>query len=255
VSQEPWESARLFPRSVQSLAQLALRETRADGFAIYELDRGGGPVLKSSGGFQIPGNEAEGPGVVAFPLRIGDGVSGRLSFFFCNASIGASTRLLLEKIAQTVESVWRFSRAPERYTEIAQRIGELEVELADAKIADRASGLLQNAAASSGPIDAIARHVESVLRPSEIESMLAQFEHDLVEQLAERQLTSQAKALLQSRYGMSEEQAHAHLRVLSRTTRRRLKDVAQALIENPVLDASQRILDVPGKQELHAKGC
>jgi hypothetical protein len=227
VSQESGQNGRPFPRSVQSLAQLSLRQSGADGFAIYQVDAAGGQVLMYQEG------AADGSYVASFPFKIDEGADGSLSFVFCNSSIGVSTQLLLERIARAIESVWQFSRAPERYAQMALRIGELEVELADAKIADRASGLLQNAAASGDPVAAIVHHVESVLRPSELENTLGKFERELAEQLAERQLTARAKAVLQSRYGISEEQAHVHLRVVSRTSRKRLRDVAQALIENP----------------------
>jgi ANTAR domain len=227
VSQEPGQNGRPFPRCIQSLAHLSLRQSGADGFAIYQLDPDGGQVLIYREG------PADGLDVASFPLKIDDGAAATLSFVFCNTSIGVSTQLLLERIARAIESVWQFSRAPERYAQMALRIGELEVELADAKIADRASGMLQDAAASRDPIAAIVHHVESVLRPSELENALGKFERDLAEQLAERQLTTRAKAVLQSRYGISEEQAHVHLRVVSRTSRKRLRDVAQALIENP----------------------
>ena len=40
-----------------------------------------------------------------------------------------------------------------------------------------------------------------------------------------------AKAILQKSQGMSEEEAHAHLRVVSRKSRRRVKDVARQVIE------------------------
>jgi hypothetical protein len=224
----------VIPRSLQPLAEMARKVTGAEGFAIYQLDPGCAPVLKSCGGSKVPESaEAEGLGVATFPLSIDDGVAGRLSFVFRNANISTSHRLLLERIAGAIESVWRFSRTPERYAQIALRIGELEVELADAKIADRAAGLLQNAGPSRDPIDAIAHHVEGVLRPSEHDHMLEEYERRLAQQLVERQLTSRAKAVLQSRYGISEEQAHLHLRVVSRTSRKRVRDVAQALIENP----------------------
>jgi AmiR/NasT family two-component response regulator len=39
-----------------------------------------------------------------------------------------------------------------------------------------------------------------------------------------------AKALLETRHGMSEEQAYFHLRVKSRSSRRRLSEVAQELL-------------------------
>ena len=227
MSQEPGQNSRPFPRSVQSLAQLSLRQTGADGFAIYQLDPDGGQVLLYREG---PANGLE---VVSFPLQIDDGASANVAFVFCDTSIGVSTQLLLERIARAIESVWRFSRVPERYAQMALRIGELEVELADAKIADRASGMLHDAAVSRDPIASIVHHVESVLRPSELQTTLGKVERDLAEQLAERQLTTRAKAVLQSRYGISEEQAHVHLRVVSRTSRKRLRDVAQAVIENP----------------------
>ncbi len=119
--------------------------------------------------------------------------------------------------------------------------------MADAKIADRASGLLQEGAPSREPSEAIARHVESVLRTSDLENALFQLERDVAEQLAERRLTARAKAVLQSRYGISEEQAHVHPRIVSRTNRMRLRDVAQAMIENPVLYASHRMSAMQSK--------
>jgi hypothetical protein len=231
---------RPFPRSIESLANLALRELPADGFAIYQLDPGSAePVLKACGGLQATkSGEAEGFGVASFPLTIDDDVAGLLSFVFRNGTISAPARLLVEKIAGAIESLWRFSLIPARYARIALRIGELEVELADAKIADRAAGMLQNAGSSGNPIDAIAHHVESVLRPSGFDNALVETEGRFAQQLAERQLTSRAKAVLQSRYGISEEQAHVHLRIVSRASRKKLRDVAQALIEDPVLYVS-----------------
>jgi hypothetical protein len=226
---------RTFPRSVQSLARLALQESGAVGFAIYQLDADGGePVSKCQEGLLAPDE-------VSFRLTIDDGVTGRLSFVFRDAAVNLSTQLLLEKVARAIESVWRSSRAPEKCARIAQRIAELEAELADEKIADRASGMLQEGASARSPIEAIAHHVESVLRTSELENALFQLEQDMAERLAERRLTSRAKAVLQSRFGISEEQAHVHLRIVSRTNRMRLRDVAQAMIENPVLYSSHRM--------------
>jgi AmiR/NasT family two-component response regulator len=61
--------------------------------------------------------------------------------------------------------------------------------------------------------------------------VLEQLTRELEEEVEERRLTNRAKAILQSVHGMSEEQAHAHLRQTSRKTRRKLKDVAVELIE------------------------
>jgi AmiR/NasT family two-component response regulator len=61
--------------------------------------------------------------------------------------------------------------------------------------------------------------------------MLEQRLRELEEEIAERKLTGQAKAVLQSTYNMSEEQAHLHLRTISRKSRKPLKEVAQELID------------------------
>ena len=62
-------------------------------------------------------------------------------------------------------------------------------------------------------------------------TMLEQALRALEEEIAERKLTNQAKAVLQSAYSMSEEQAHLHLRTISRKSRRPLKEIARELIE------------------------
>ena len=45
--------------------------------------------------------------------------------------------------------------------------------------------------------------------------MLEQTLTELEEEIAERELTAQAKAVLQGAYSMSEEQAHLHLQITS----------------------------------------
>jgi AmiR/NasT family two-component response regulator len=73
--------------------------------------------------------------------------------------------------------------------------------------------------------------VESVLRPGQLGTVLEQLTEELEQEIAERELTNRAKAVLQSRYGMSEDQAHVHLRLVSRKSRKRLRDVARDLLE------------------------
>jgi AmiR/NasT family two-component response regulator len=58
---------------------------------------------------------------------------------------------------------------------------------------------------------------------------------DIQQEIAERDLANRAKALLQRRYGMSEDQAHVHLRLVSRKSRKRLRDVARDVLEESVL--------------------
>lgn len=116
------------------------------------------------------------------------------------------------------------------YRERAARIGEMEAALIDSKIAARIQGLLAGWA-QGGTVAAAESHVEVVLRPSDFERLLQQSERGLEGEIEERKLTSRAKALLESEYGMSEEQAHLHLRSMSRKSRKPLKEVAQELIE------------------------
>jgi AmiR/NasT family two-component response regulator len=91
-------------------------------------------------------------------------------------------------------------------------------------------------------VDAIARHVEGVLRPASTGRVLEQLTKDLEEEVEERRLTNRAKAILQSVHGMSEEQAHMHLRQTSRKTRKKLKDVAVDLIERHPVRENVRTL-------------
>lgn len=223
------------PKSVEALAALALKQTPADGYAIYEIDSGTGERrLKLAAGVGVTVEHTVERTALRYSLGCG-GCSGEV-VFVCGAKTGGD-RTNLERIARAIDQVWQLSFLPESYARQAARIGALEVELADSKIAERARGLLSEAGSGDGVIETIVHHVESVLRRSSVESTLAQFGRELETQIAERELTSRAKAVLQDCYGLSEEQAHVHLRVVSRTTRKRLRDVAQAVIANPVFGA------------------
>ncbi len=221
--------------SVEALAALALKQKLAAGYAIYEIDADTGErTLKLAAGvtdgttFRFPLGHAERSGEVVF---------------VCGGNIDGDDAVNLERIARAIDQVWRLSLLAESYAREAARIGALEAELADSKIAERARGLLAGSS-SAEAIETILHHVASVLRPSEIETALAQFARDLGQQIVERKLTSRAKAVLQTRYGLSEEQAHAHLRVVSRASRKRLRDVAEAVIANPD-SADQSCWDIP----------
>jgi ANTAR domain len=222
------------PRSVEALASLALKLSAADGYSIHEISADPAErTLKLEAGlsdgtrFRFPLGDAQHSGAE----HSGAEHSGEV-VFICGAGIRGD-RDRLERIAHAIDRVWRLSRLSECYAREAARIGALEAELADSKIAERAQGLLASSSPDAEAIETILQHVASVLRPSEIETSLGQFARDLAQQMAERELTSRAKAVLQDRYGLSEEQAHAHLRVVSRTSRKRLRDVAQAVIANP----------------------
>jgi hypothetical protein len=54
---------------------------------------------------------------------------------------------------------------------------------------------------------------------------------ELEEKVAERKLVTKAKALLETRHGMSEEEAHLQLQAISRKTRKPVREVARELID------------------------
>jgi hypothetical protein len=225
---------RPLPRSLQALAQIALADTGADGCAIYQVD----PItelreLKFASGVPAPESDDAGFTVDSFPLQVGESVSGILTFVFRHSSVTRAKRAGLERVAGAIEGVWRLALLPGIYGRNAARVAELESELADAKIADRACGMLAKGAPPRDAIDTIVRHVESVLRPGQLGTVLAQLTQEIEQEIAERELTSRAKAVLQSRYGMSEDQAHVHLRLVSRKSRKRLRDVARDFLEEP----------------------
>lgn len=180
-------------RSLDLLTRLVLRETGADGYSIS--------------------------------------AAGAVEFNLDGGTVSEETQALLKRFARLIELVSRREQAIKAYARQAARIGEMETELTDAKIAARASGLLVEGARDGDLIGAIENHVEGVLRPSEFGTILEKMSRELEEEIAERKLTAQAKAFLQSSYNMSEEQAHLHLRTISRKSRRPLRDVARELIE------------------------
>jgi hypothetical protein len=243
MSHNKWEDNGTLPRSLQPLALIALKEAGADGCAIYQVDpktelrelkfAEGASVPES--GPAVPRSGGAGFTVDSFPLRVGESVTGIIAFVFRGSAIAPATRAVLERISRAIEEVWRLSLVPTAYARSAARIGELETELADSKIADRARGLLANTASPRDSIDTIVRHVESVLRPGQLGTVLGQLTQEIEQEIAERELANRAKAVLQRRYGMSEDQAHVHLRLVSRKSRKRLRDVARDLLEESVL--------------------
>jgi AmiR/NasT family two-component response regulator len=55
---------------------------------------------------------------------------------------------------------------------------------------------------------------------------------ELEDEIDERRLMAEAKQILQAVDRLSEEQAHTRLRVMSRKSRKRLKEVAQQVIQD-----------------------
>jgi hypothetical protein len=142
-------------------------------------------------------------------------------------------------------SVVRYRASGDPAPEPRQIFGSrnLEAELADSKIADRACALLEAGSLDFNPIDAISRSVASIIRPFQLGTVLNQPVRDLEQDLAEYELVRQAKAILQTRDRMSEEQAYVYLRNASRSPRRRLGHVAREVIrKGPIKRADIRPL-------------
>ncbi|HMD48100.1 MAG TPA: hypothetical protein VKG79_03340, partial [Bryobacteraceae bacterium] len=203
MSPEPWKD-RALPRSLHPLALLAARETGAAGFAIYQCDQASGRrEAKLVWGAPIPEAVETGLTVTSFPLRGGDDVTGVLAFVFREASIAPQARTRLDQVAAAIEEVWRLSLVPAAYARNAARIGELETELADSKIADRARGLLARGPLALGSLDkdalptdaigTIVRHVESVLRPGQLGTVIEQLSQEIEREIEERELANRAK--------------------------------------------------------------
>jgi len=155
-----------------------------------------------------------------------------------NRSIGLLLRLAeresggsRERYSALIAALRRHAQSIHSFTQQAARIGEMEADLIDDKVAARAAGLLEEWRLDRDAIAILEAHVEGVLRPGGLGTKLEQASRALQEEIAERKLTTQAKAVLQSAYSMSEEQAHLHLRTMSRRSRRPLKEVARELVE------------------------
>jgi hypothetical protein len=204
------------PRSLPPVLSLAMRESGAAGYAVYEDG-----VRTFSSGLAVPESDGDGLAVLSFELR-----GATLSFVFPSRTVSREAAATLDRVVETVEEIWRLGHLSETYSALAARIGVLEMELADSKIADRASGL----AGCDRAFSLISRHVETVLRPSQFAALLERITQTLEEEVADRELAMQAKRILQTVHGMSEEQAHLHLRITSRKTRKPLKEVAKELI-------------------------
>jgi AmiR/NasT family two-component response regulator len=164
---------------------------------------------------------------VEYPLRTNEAINASVAFAFGTEAEAAQSRPHLDRIAATVQTIW--AAAAERYSDLIDRIANSETRLMDSKISERARGFLTNHA-DTDPATVLARHVDGVLRPTQTRRMLEQILSELEQEIEERQLAARAKQILQALHGISEEQAHAQLRLVSRKSRKRLKEVAQQVI-------------------------
>ncbi len=217
--------------SLSAVGELAMRETGEAGYGLYRLDRDTGAlVLIHACGASV--SEFGATSIVKSAVSYATDVPGVdthvLSFGFRTPAISEDTAQRLERIVRVVEGLLSLSLWPEQYTALAHQTAELEAQLASAKIRDRAKGLIDSGGADG--VETLGLFAETILRRTETAAMLEQLVEERWEEVQERNLTTQAKAILESTYGMAEEQAHRHLRAMSRRNRRPLKEVALELI-------------------------
>lgn len=208
--------AGIFHDSLRALGEICVRETGANSYA---FSRSGEELLRG-------GTGAEGDFSVQYLLD-GDDV---LTLVFGDERAAKSADERIALLIPCIKAVWSARNDSEIYASLAGQVAELETRLMDTKIAERARGFLTDVNHCI-PLDVLKRHVESVLKPTQTRLVLQGISRELQEEFEERQIVSRAKAILQSAQSMSEEEAHAYLRALSRKSRRRLKQVAEQVIE------------------------
>lgn len=238
LKDEPNPKRDPLPQSVTSLARLAMYASGADGYALFEVDNASGAwSIRDSNGLELPhwldpANQTgirslDGLTVVVFPMYVDAALAGSLAFVFRGDEIPKEKQSILSRLAPLIEAVHAL---PHTTAGLAARIGTLDAELAGIKIAERVRGVLAGGVPEQETIETLASHVTRVLEGRQFGSVLEQLLPDLEEQLASRRVLLRAKSVLEARHGMSEEQAYIHLRVKSRTSRRRLSEVAQELL-------------------------
>jgi len=208
--------------SLEALAQVGLRATGARSFAF--IARTG---IKETGAAR---SAAEAPDTLEYLLRTDGATAASVTFTFGSDREATRARPRLDRIAATMQSIWT-AAAADRYADLVERVANLEARLVDSKIADRVRGYLADGI-DSDPSEAIARHVETVLRPTRARVLLEQVASELEEEIEERRLVGQAKRIIQARDSVSEEQAYTELRLRSRKSRKPLKDIARLVVEN-----------------------
>jgi hypothetical protein len=221
--------------SLHPLAALAMREAGADGYALFRGATGGSLEPLSNAGLTITQEHLSGGagvGIACYPLRSGGEQTGLLAFAFADRLLTQAARSRLCRMAAAIGQVWQLSESAQSLAAAASEIGKLEAELADSKIASRTLGFLEDPPEAGDVVDAVARHVQSVLSRFESNTLLEKRRQELEREIEERELAERAKAVLRETGGLSEAAAHLHLRMLSRKTRRPIREVAHELIEH-----------------------
>jgi hypothetical protein len=197
----------------QTSVLLARLAAKATGAETYSLSR-------------TVDEKPRGCSFARYPIRVDEVRLATLEFTFREDPIPEEKLALLDQMAGAIEAV---EALPHSAATRAARAASLDVELAEIKIAERAQGLLAAHTAAEEGVREIVRHVQHVLDRRQLD-VFGQLLPELEERVAERKLLVRAKSLLRDRDGLSEEQAYLLLRNRSRSSRKRLREVAQETI-------------------------
>jgi len=225
------------PRSICSLATFTMRRIQANGFALFQIDNTGELILHTRCGASVVepewnGQEWRVTGGISIPLCLDGELVGLVAYAVPSLlALDSEMRELLIRTSRVIELLLGVFRAVEEQARFAARIGELEADLADEKIADKVIGLLDARDQRGEAIEAIERHVGKVLGSRSFSQILDNALRELEDRVAERSFTAQAKAVLQAEHGMSEQQAYLHLRLISRRSRQRIGEVARQVLK------------------------
>jgi hypothetical protein len=146
---------------------------------------------KIAEGLPVPASDGNGTTVVSFPLGTEETETGALSFVF-SVGVLSDARRVLEQISRACQAIWRTWHIHAVYVRDILRIADLEAELADSKIADRAQALLEMGELHRSPVDTISRSVATILGPYQLGNVLKKLVGDLERDAAEYALVRQA---------------------------------------------------------------
>jgi hypothetical protein len=233
VSDAPIHSATSFTRSMSALAELGMKATSALGYTLFQrtpetrLTSVAGYGQRIEAAELAAGNDQT---LLALPLR-GSGYSdGIAAYRFASMEARSRANRPLLLLGEAMQALWAVRGQESAFVSLARRLSALESQLIDSRIADRAHGVLTDDVAPPA-LERIAEHVRSVLESASTTRSIEQLLKELEDEIDERRVAAEAKAILQKTHALSEEQAYTHLRLLSRKSRRRVRDVARDIVE------------------------
>jgi AmiR/NasT family two-component response regulator len=208
---------------------LNLRELEHIGSSAFEHPEAGGFPEVAANGFET---------FLVLPFLHAGALIGLLTFGWRKpAALRERQIRSVREIASAISDVTIRARQSSFTIHLANRISQLQAELANGKIADRAKGLLIENRSDAGEV--VQHHVSRVLESMSVSVGLQEQLEKLESEVKDRRIVGQAKEFLQEALHLSEEEAYLQLRNTSRQSRRRLPDVASEILRNAGAKAAQ----------------